>query len=195
MLAASASLLNIPVVILDVGEHAPAKQILAPRAPDLAHVDGSFTDPDKIRDLAAKVDVLTVEIEHIDVDVLEQVQNTHSVQVHPAPSTVRIIQDKFRQKEHLLSAMSPSRLRRCRTDRSGDHGCSCETRPAVMLKSRTLAYDGRGNSVVRDMTQLQEALDFLGGGRSTRRSGCRLSRRSPSWSCERREVEFIHILS
>jgi len=65
MLAASASLLNIPVVILDVGEHAPAKQILAPRAPDLAHVDGSFTDPDKIRDLAAKVDVLTVEIEHI----------------------------------------------------------------------------------------------------------------------------------
>jgi len=164
MLAASASLLNIPVVILDVGEHAPAKQILAPRAPDLAHVDGSFTDPDKIRDLAAKVDVLTVEIEHIDVDVLEQVQYTHSVQVHPAPSTVRIIQDKFRQKEHLLSRDVPvAPFVDVEPTVQGITDAVAKLGLPLMLKSRTLAYDGRGNSVVRDMTQLQEALDFLGG--------------------------------
>ena len=97
MLGASASLLNIPVVILDVGDQAPAKQILAQHD----HIDGAFSDPVKIRELATKVDVLTVEIEHVNVDVLEEVQNTTKVAVHPSPSTIRTIQDKYRQKEHL----------------------------------------------------------------------------------------------
>jgi len=164
MLAASASLLNIPIVILDVGEHAPAKQILAPRAPDLAHVDGSFTDADKIRELATKADVLTVEIEHIDVDVLEQVQSTHNVQVHPAPSTVRIIQDKFRQKTHLLSCNIPvAPFIDVESTTQGITEAAAKLGLPLMLKSKTLAYDGRGNSVVRDLTQVQEALDFLSG--------------------------------
>ena len=102
MLTASASLLNIPVVILDVGAEAPAKQIVAPTTPDLAHIDGSFRDPPEIRELATKVDVLTVEIEHIDVDVLEEVEA--QLEVHPAPST---IQTKFRQKVHLQSYSLP----------------------------------------------------------------------------------------
>jgi phosphoribosylaminoimidazole carboxylase (NCAIR synthetase) len=58
MLAASASLLNIEVSFLDVGAQAPAKQVLA----STEHIDGSFSDSAKIRELASKVDVLTVEI-------------------------------------------------------------------------------------------------------------------------------------
>ena len=111
MLAASASLLNIPVVILDVGASAPTKQILAPTTVHLSHIDDLFTDPTKIRELASKVDVLTVEIEHIDVDVLEEVHGQRAdemgVEVHPAPSTVRTIQDKFEQKVHLQSHTLP----------------------------------------------------------------------------------------
>jgi phosphoribosylaminoimidazole carboxylase len=57
------------------------------------HIDGSFRDPIKIRELATKVDVLTVEIEHIDVDVLEEVQV--EVEVYPALSLIRTIQNKF----------------------------------------------------------------------------------------------------
>jgi hypothetical protein len=38
--------------------------ILVPKTPHLTHIDGSFTDPTKIGELAAEVDVLTVEIEH-----------------------------------------------------------------------------------------------------------------------------------
>ena len=33
----------------------------------------------------------------------------------------------------------------------------------VMLKSRLLAYDGRGNAVARDEQQAQQAFDALGG--------------------------------
>jgi phosphoribosylaminoimidazole carboxylase len=41
-------------IILDVGTKAPAKQILAPITSDLAHTDGSFRDPAKVRELAAR---------------------------------------------------------------------------------------------------------------------------------------------
>jgi len=33
----------------------------------------------------------------------------------------------------------------------------------LMLKSKTLAYDGRGNFVLRDLSHVQDALDFLSG--------------------------------
>jgi phosphoribosylaminoimidazole carboxylase len=161
MLAASASLLNIPVVILDVGGEAPAKQILAPATPHLAHIDGSFTDPTKIRELAAKVDVLTVEIEHIDVDVLEEVE----VEVHPAPSTIRTIQDKFRQKVHLQSHALPIApfFDVVEPTIHGIKEAAARLGLPLMLKSKTLAYDGRGNFVLRDLSHVQDALEFLTG--------------------------------
>jgi phosphoribosylaminoimidazole carboxylase (NCAIR synthetase) len=50
-----------------------------------------------------------------------------------------------------------------------------------MLKSRTLAYDGRGNYVLRELSQIQDALNALGDGLSTPRNGFRLSKRSLLW--------------
>lgn len=167
MLAASASLLNIPVVILDAGASAPAKQVLSPPTADLSHIDGSFTDPAKIRELAAKVDVLTVEIEHIHVDVLEEVQRQDEmgVKVHPAPSTIRTIQDKFHQKVHLQSHALPIApfLEIAEPSVQGLEEAAASLGLPLMLKSRTLAYDGRGNFVLRDLSHVQDALDFLNG--------------------------------
>ncbi|KAI0302122.1 Phosphoribosylaminoimidazole carboxylase [Russula brevipes] len=153
---------NIPVVILDVGAHAPAKQIVAPTAPHLAHVDGSFSDPQHIRELAARVDVLTVEIEHINVDVLEDVQFKGEVEVHPSPSTIRIIQDKFRQKEHLRSHTLPiAPFLEIEPTAQGIKDAAASLGLPLMLKSKTLAYDGRGNFALRDLSQVQDALNFL----------------------------------
>lgn len=162
MLAASASLLNIDVVILDVGDHAPAKQILAPRRPETSHIDGSFTDPAKIRELAGRVDVLTVEIEHVDANVLEEVQSSLSMGVHPHPSTIRIIQDKLVQKEHLRKAGSPvSEFLQVESTAASISEAASKLGLPLMLKSRTLAYDGRGNFVIRDLSQVEEALSAL----------------------------------
>ena len=163
MLAASASLLNVKVVILDVGEHAPAKQIVAPTKLELSHIDGSFTNPQKILELAGKVDILTVEIEHINVDILDEVAQAGKVQIHPSPSTIRLIQDKYNQKKHLqkagiavaefieISEPTPDAIRAA-IDKLG---------LPLMIKSRTLAYDGRGNFVLRHASQIEEALVAL----------------------------------
>lgn len=166
MLAASASRLNIAVVILDVSASAPAKQILAPTTTDLSHIDGSFTDSTKIRELAAKADVLTVEIEHINVDALEEVQRERTgLEVHPAPSTIRTIQDKFQQKVHLQSHALPivPFLDIVEPSVQGLEDAAARLGLPLMLKSKTLAYDGRGNFVLRDLSHVHDALEFLSG--------------------------------
>lgn len=158
MLAAEASLLNIDLIVLDVGKNAPAKQILG----KTEHVDGSFTDPDKVRELASKVDILTIEIEHVNVDVLEELDSKKAVVIHPAPSTIRLIQDKFTQKEYLRKHGCPvSSYIQMESSLAGLATASKTLGLPFMLKSRTLAYDGRGNFVVSDEKHFEEALSVL----------------------------------
>ncbi|KAI6105095.1 Phosphoribosylaminoimidazole carboxylase [Pisolithus thermaeus] len=163
MLAASASLLNVDIVILDSGESAPAKQIVAPRNPSLAHIDGSFADPAKIRELADRADVLTVEIEHVDVHVLEEIESERGIAIHPSPSTIKVIQDKFVQKSHLRDrGCSVSEFVPVESTVESIQQCAHTLGLPFMLKSRTLAYDGRGNFVVREVGDAVEALKALG---------------------------------
>ena len=66
MLAEAANRLNIKVVALDAA-NAPTKQITAHDD----HVEGTFADEDAIKNLAAKCDILTIEIEHVNAEALE----------------------------------------------------------------------------------------------------------------------------
>jgi len=160
MLASSAALLNIDLVVLDVGDRAPAKQVFQSK---VGHIDGAFSDPHKIQELASKSDVLTVEIEHVNVDALEAAGGSGKVQIHPSPSTLRTIQDKFLQKEHLERHKIPvsEYCSVVSTEESLLAAGECLGFP-LMLKSRTLAYDGRGNLVVRNPSEATTAINTFG---------------------------------
>ncbi|KAF2088517.1 phosphoribosylaminoimidazole carboxylase [Saccharata proteae CBS 121410] len=157
MLVEPANRLKIPVNILD-SPGAPAKQISA----HSGHVDGSFKDPESIKKLAKTCDVITVEIEHIDTKALEEIEGT--VELNPHWSTIRIIQDKFAQKEHLQShgvAVAESK--------SLDHATEDDLKAVgssfgypFMLKSKTEAYDGKGNYPVKSEASIPDALKQLG---------------------------------
>jgi phosphoribosylaminoimidazole carboxylase len=71
LLIEAANRLNIQANILDA-PGAPAKQISAHDG----HVAGSFQDADVIQQLAKTCDVVTVEIEHVDTDVLAEIEQT-----------------------------------------------------------------------------------------------------------------------
>ncbi|KAG9027551.1 phosphoribosylaminoimidazole carboxylase ade2 [Tulasnella sp. JGI-2019a] len=162
MLGAAASLLNIQVLILDVGKDSPAKQIISPVAP-LEHIDGPFSSEGSIQQLAQQVDVLTVEIEHVNADALQNIINTSpKIDVQPKPETLRVIQNKFIQKNWLKSKGIPV----------VDYMEVEATQPALenaidklglpfVLKTQILAYDGRGNFVVQEKTQIPAALEAL----------------------------------
>ena len=194
MLLQAASPLSIPVVVLDSEVGAPAKQVASPGllpisaklpAP-LAHIDGAFTDEASIRKLAEKVDVLTIEIEHVDVDALERVadefkatggRSGNGVAVYPAPSIIRIIQDKFAQKQYLAARGIPVapfvQIKASAVSSLGEnaHEPLVESVLAagrafgypLMLKSRHLAYDGKGNYLLRsgEAAAIQAALEAL----------------------------------
>lgn len=158
MLVEAANLLEIKVNFLDA-PGSSAKQISAHDG----HVDGSFKNRDAIKQLASKSDVVTVEIEHVDVDMLEEISST-GVDVQPSFQTIRTIQDKFNQKSHLtqngvqgaeclaLQEASLGELERV----AGALGLP------LMLKSRREAYDGKGNFPVRSKEDFEPALQALG---------------------------------
>lgn len=159
MIVEAAHRLNIKTVILDAPQ-SPAKQINALDE----HVDGSFTDYESIAKLAEKVDILTVEIEHVDVDALKMIQlKFPSIEIYPLPDTIKLIQDKYLQKEHLIQhgiAVTDSQaIAENTTDNLLKIGQAYGY--PYMLKSRTLAYDGRGNFVVKDESYVEKALKFL----------------------------------
>ncbi|KAI9376016.1 AIR carboxylase-domain-containing protein [Aspergillus egyptiacus] len=158
MFVESANRLNIQVNVLDA-ENAPAKQI----SYHDGHVTGSFKEREAVRELASKCDVITAEIEHVDTYGLEEVDS--QVQIEPSWQAIRTIQNKFNQKEHLAKYGIPM----------ADHRELAENTPEelakageqlgypLMLKSKTMAYDGRGNYRVNSKDDIPDALEFLKG--------------------------------
>ncbi|KAL8682547.1 MAG: hypothetical protein Q9224_000208 [Gallowayella concinna] len=166
MLTEAANRLNIKTVTLDAA-NAPAKQINS----TTVHVNGSFMDRDAVLQLAKMCDVITVEIEHVNTNVLEELSNhitseekTTRQRVQPHWHTIRIIQDKYHQKKHLQARKIPTAA-----FESLQEHCSCEDLEKIgeqlgypyMLKSRTEAYDGRGNYPIKSPPDIPAALAAL----------------------------------
>ncbi|KAF4554681.1 Phosphoribosylaminoimidazole carboxylase-like protein [Elsinoe fawcettii] len=157
MLIESANRLNIQVNVLDVG-HAPAKKI----SHHSNHIDGSFKDRESIQKLAEICDVVTVEIEHVDTHVLEEISN--KVDVQPSWQTIRTIQDKYAQKEHLIkqNVATAKSIPIKTNDTQGLQDAGSQLGFPFMLKSRTDAYDGKGNFPVKSAEDFDAALKALG---------------------------------
>lgn len=155
MLMESANRLNIPMSILDAA-NAPAKQISAHDE----HVTGSFAQRDSCGALAEKCDVLTAEIEHVDTFALEKTEKRHpQVRMEPHWQSIRTIQNKYEQKKHLASAGIPQvEFRELQSDGTGEDAiselrdCARSFGYPMMLKSKTLAYDGRGGCSSLDLS-------------------------------------------
>ncbi|XP_034595838.1 phosphoribosylaminoimidazole carboxylase, chloroplastic isoform X9 [Setaria viridis] len=93
MLCQAASQMGIMIVILDPLQDCPASSVCH------EHVVGSFNDGDTVREFAKRCGVLIVEIEHVDAVTLEKLEK-QGVDCEPKASTIMIIQDRYRQKNH-----------------------------------------------------------------------------------------------
>ncbi len=153
MLAEAASPLGVDVVALDPTPDCPA----VPPAGDQVVAD--FDDPDGVRELAERADVLTYEIELADPDVLADVATAHDVEVHPTPETLRTIQDKLVQNRALADAGVPVPEFRP-VDGADDLEAAFDALGSpLMLKRRTGGYDGRGNAPVDSVADARGEFD------------------------------------
>ena len=156
MLVEAANLLEIKINFLDA-PNSSAKQV----SNHAGHIDGKFKDPDAITRLAANSDVVTIEIEHVDTEILEEISKTSDVQ--PSWKTIRTIQDKYLQKEHLQShgvATAQSMVLEEPSLAQLEKAAASFGLP-FMLKSRKEAYDGRGNFPVFTKNDFKPTLEKL----------------------------------
>ncbi|KAI1115209.1 phosphoribosylaminoimidazole carboxylase [Nemania sp. NC0429] len=175
MLCQAAAPLGITIAVLDA-EDCPAKQINQ----NGLHVAGSFKDPEKIKILASRCDVLTVEIEHVECDVLEEIATRgievpspdghgtvlKRVPVHPSYKTIRLIQDKYQQKEYFAKKGLPVAPQIA--IESGDSRIVSIEQASksfgfpFMLKGAKGSYDGRGNFKVGGVDDIERAAAQMG---------------------------------
>lgn len=128
------------------------------------HIVSAFDDQNALRELAEKVDVVTYEFEHIDAEFLSQLED-EGYEIYPSPKALLLIQDKYLQKQKLQEAeiLVPEFSK---VDNFEDILLYLkENEFKGMLKTRTGGYDGKGNALIRDMSESEEAYEALGSGK------------------------------
>jgi 5-(carboxyamino)imidazole ribonucleotide synthase len=153
MLIQSAIDLNLYVSVLDADPDAPCQP--------LAHqfTLGSPTDFDTVYRFGQTVDVLTIEIENVNVEALEKLQREGKA-VYPQPEVIRTIQDKRRQKQFYREHQIPTAdfvLTESR-EHVGEHA---HFLPAFHKLGRA-GYDGRGVQRLQTSGDLAKAFDAPG---------------------------------
>ena len=140
MLAMAARRLGCTCVILDPLPASPAGQAAGHQ------IVGDYSDPAKIRELAASCDVITFELEDIDVAPLLQLEQA-GYAIHPAPAILATIQDKLKQKVFLREAgIATAEFTEISKPDASEFA---EFGHPLVQKARRGGYDGRGVAVMK----------------------------------------------
>ena len=153
MLIQAAIDLNLHLSIMDPSSEAPCK--------GLAHdfVQGDLQDYEAVLAFGRARDLISIEIEHVNVEALTQLQAEGKL-VYPQPHIISMIQDKRRQKEFFRQNQLPTAdfiLIEGKKDLMAQQHCL----PAV-YKTAHAGYDGRGVQILRNREHLQHAPDQPG---------------------------------
>jgi len=141
--------LDIYTKVMDASEDAPC------RIACNEFVQGSLLDFDSVYNFGKDVDVLTIEIENVNIDALEKLEE-EGIQVFPSPKELRIIQNKVTQKlfyvDHSIPTASFSRFAYASEIKDSiAHG---GIKLPLVWKSAQFGYDGQGVKIVRKIDDL-----------------------------------------
>ena len=141
---------DVHVHVLDPDTNAPCKHI--------AHsfTQGSLNDYDTLYNFGLDKDVLTVEIENVNIEALEALEKLGK-KVFPQPRVLRIIKDKGIQKEFYKEHNIPTAPFQL-TENLEDVKQLTSQLPFVQ-KMRTGGYDGKGVQVLRTETDFENAFE------------------------------------
>lgn len=116
---------------------------------------GDLLDYEAVMNFGKQVDVLTIEIENVNVDALEKLEK-EGIKVFPSAKTLRTIQNKAHQKlfyrDHNIPTADFSRF--AHTSEISDAVDNGGLSYPFVWKSARFGYDGQGVKVVRRYTDL-----------------------------------------
>lgn len=153
MLSLAAGNWHLAIHILDTSKDFPAGTFCT------QFTEGSFKDFDDVYNFGKTVDVLTIEIEHVNTEALKKLEAEGKI-VHPSPSKLEIIKDKgfqklFYQEQELPTA--PFDLYENDNEVKAAIQSGKIQFPFVQ-KSRTAGYDGKGVAVIEDQSEVHKLL-------------------------------------
>lgn len=142
--------LDVKVSILDPDANAPCSTLSA------EFEQGSLHDFDTVYAFGKDKDILTIEIEHVNVDALEKLES-EGVKVYPQPHILRTVQDKGLQKafyEKNDIATAPFYI----VENKAGIDAYINELP-FMQKLRTGGYDGKGVTALKTQADIDNAFD------------------------------------
>ena len=141
---------DIKTSVLDPKENAPARLACD------SFTKGDLTNFQAVYDFGKKVDVLTIEIEKVNVKALEKLSQ-EGVKVYPQPHVLKTIQNKCLQKKFYMSHNIP-------TASFEEFKTLNQVKEAVIMgelsfpfvwKSAEMGYDGYGVSIVHSNKEIE----------------------------------------
>ena len=117
---------------------------------------GDLLDFDAVYNFGQQVDVLTIEIENVNIDALEKLEH-EGIKVYPPTAALRIIQNKAKQKLFYIDNDIPtadfSRFAYASEIKESLEHESLEF--PFVWKSAQFGYDGQGVKIIRSMEDLK----------------------------------------
>lgn len=116
---------------------------------------GDLNDFQTVYDFGKNVDVLTIEIENVNIQALEKLEK-EGVTVYPSPKSLKIIQNKGLQKEFYATNNIPT-ADFVKFDSLDDlKGWATTEKFPFVWKSTRFGYDGNGVKIVRSFDDLNQ---------------------------------------
>ena len=141
---------NLTTLILDPDTDAPCKHLAN------YFECGSITDFDTVYNFGKKADIITIEIEKVNIEALEQLEKEGKL-VYPQSRVIRLIQDKGVQKQFFKEnniPTAPFQLVNTKEDMRNSH-----IPFPYMLKQRKDGYDGKGVMKINNLADIENAFD------------------------------------
>ncbi|MDP6922878.1 MAG: 5-(carboxyamino)imidazole ribonucleotide synthase [Lutibacter sp.] len=146
MLLTATQQLDIFTAVLDPSAQAPCALISD------AFVEGDLMDFDTVYQFGKSVDLLTIEIEHINIDALYKLEE-EGLEIYPQPKVLATIQHKGKQKDFFGKHQIPTAAYK-----RFSSGAALKKNPPVLpfvWKSAQFGYDGTGVKIVRTLAELE----------------------------------------
>jgi 5-(carboxyamino)imidazole ribonucleotide synthase len=155
MTAQAAASLGYRTHVLTDDADSPGAQVAS------ATTVAAFDDATALARFAAEVDLVTYEFENIPFETVQWL--AERVTVRPSPKVLRITQDRLREKDFLTRLRLPTTgFRAVNAFSQLANALGTVGRPAV-LKAARLGYDGKGQAVIGEDTDLAAAWRKMGG--------------------------------
>ena len=147
MLIQDAVNLNIELFVLDPDQHAPCKHLVE------HFTCGSLQDFDTVYNFGKQLEILTIEIEHVNVEALFKLEQ-EGIKVYPQPKVLQMVQDKGAQKLFYQENNIPTAPFFLTQNKIDAKQVWEQNNKLFMQKLRKGGYDGKG------VTRLSKESDF-----------------------------------